>query len=267
MNKKLEEAIASVKKAYGKTSLLPLGSDEREEIEAISTGNAEIDAITGIGGIPRGRITEILGQESAGKSTLCLQIISQCQKAGGQAVYIDAEHALDPAYAEALGVNILDLLVSQPDNGEQALEIADMLIQSGAVDLIVVDSVAALVPRAELEGEMGDAQMGLMARLMSQAMRKLNGVTKRTNTSLVFINQLREKIGVVFGSPETTPGGRALKFFASLRIDIRKGNQIKKSEEVIGYKARLKIIKNKCASPYKTAEVNLLFGQGFVNAD
>jgi recombination protein RecA len=267
LKKELELAIQSIRKSYGKTSILPLGSDEREEIESISTGIAAIDEITGIGGIPKGRVTEIYGPESGGKTTLTLHIIAQCQKEGGQAAFIDAEHALDPAYARTLGVDIDNLLVSQPDNGEQALEIVEMLIKSGAVDIIVVDSVAALVPRAELEGEMGDAQMGLQARLMSQAMRKLTGITMRTKTCLIFINQVRDKIGVMFGNPETTTGGRALKFYSSLRIDVRKSTAIKKSDEVVGYKTKVKIVKNKCSAPYKNAEIPLMYGRGFVNAE
>lgn len=262
---KLGEAIAEVNKRFGKGSLMPLNqSTASEPVEAISTGNSKIDAITGIGGVPRGRVTEIFGPESGGKTTLTLQIIAQAQKTG-VAVFIDAENALDMEYARALGVDTDRLLVSQPDTGEDALEIAQTMIRSGMVSIVVVDSVAALVPRAELEGDMGDAQMGLQARLMSQAMRKLNGSVKTTNTALVFINQVRDKLGVMFGNPETTTGGRALKFYSSLRIDVRRIAQKKKGDQVIGNEVKVKIAKNKMSAPFREEKLLLTFGLGFQN--
>ena len=265
---KLTEALAEVNKRFGKGSLMPLNqSTASDMVEAISTGNDEINKITGIGGIPKGRITEIFGPESGGKTTLALQIIAQAQKSGGTAVFIDAEHALDPEYARALGVDVDHLLVCQPDCGEDALEIAQTMIQSGVISIVVIDSVAALVPRAELEGDMGDAQMGLQARLMSQAMRKLTKSVSTTKTALVFINQVRDKIGVMFGSPETTSGGRALKFAASLRVDVRRIAQKKKGEVIIGNMTIVKIAKNKMAAPFQKTEILLTFGQGFLNEE
>jgi len=262
----LDDAIKEVNKRFGAGTLMPLNqSTASEPVDAISTGNAKIDAITGIGGIPRGRVTEIYGPESGGKTTLTLQIIAQAQKMGGIAVFIDAENALDMEYARALGVDTDHLLVSQPDCGEDALEIVQSMIQSGAVTVVVVDSVAALVPRAELEGDMGDAQMGLQARLMSQAMRKLNNSTKTTKTALIFINQVRDKLGVMFGNPETTTGGRALKFYASLRIDVRRIAQKKKGDTIIGNEVKVKIAKNKMAAPFREEKLLLAFGQGFIN--
>lgn len=267
MNKQLTDAIASIQKSYGKGAVISLGSPTAFEVEVVSTGTAEIDKILGIGGIPRGRVTEIFGPESSGKTTLALQIIAQAQKAGGQAVYIDAEHALDPTYAKALGVNIDEVLISQPGCGEEALEIADAFIQSKQVAIVVIDSVAALVPRAELEGEMGQPNMGLMARLMSQALRKLTGNVSRTNTVLIFLNQVRDKLGVMFGNPETTTGGRALKFFASIRIETRRMGDIKRGDEKTGAKTKITVKKNKFAPPFKVAEIPLMFGRGFVNEE
>ena len=262
----LDEAIAEIKKRYGKGAILALNEHRASDpVEHISTGNKAIDDLTGIGGIPRGRITEVYGPESGGKTTLCLMAIAEAQKAGGVAAMVDAEHALDLPYAKALGVDTDKLLVSQPDNGEQALEIVELLVRSGAVAIIVVDSVAALVPQAELEGDMGDAQMGLQARLMSQACRKLTQCVSKTKTALVFINQVRDKIGVMFGNPETTTGGRALKFYSSLRIDIRRIGQKKKGDVVIGAVTKVKIIKNKMAAPYRSAEILLTYGLGFTN--
>ena len=265
---KLEEAIASLNKTFGKGTVMPMNqSSAAERVDAISTGNAQIDALTGIGGVPCGRITEIYGPESGGKSTLCLQIIAQAQKAGGMAAYIDAENALDMTYAADLGVNVESLLVSQPSCGEEALEVALTLIQSGGVAVVVVDSVAALVPRSELEGEIGDAQMGVMGRMMGQAMRKTVKAVADSKCCLIFINQIRDKLGVMFGNPETTPGGKALKFYASLRMDVRRISQIKKSDNVIGAVTKIKTIKNKLAAPAKSCEVQLLYGRGFVNAE
>jgi recombination protein RecA len=263
--KNLEKAIGEVEKRFGKGTLVSLNSIRTESFPVISTGNTVIDELTGIGGVPKGRITEVYGPESGGKTTLCLHIIAEAQKAGGVCVYIDAEHALDPEYAGKLGVDVDKLLLCQPDNGEDALEVVLTMVRSGAVAVVVVDSVSALVPRKELEGDIGDAQMGLQARMMSQAMRVVTKAVADTGTVLIFINQVRDKIGVMFGNPETTSGGRALKFAASLRIDVRRISQKKKGDEVIGAVTALKIVKNKLASPYKKAEVLLTYGEGFSN--